>query len=196
MKRKLLFSCEKEGQIFCSAICWHLPPLTRHTENWFCFKVAAPSAACQSVADMRDLWMKPESMRSVCCTVASACLWTLGTLENIKWKHHNRSSGICADLNKRKIRGKKEKNIYLQLLHVVVLLQHSTYGNKHVFAIKWPSFVEHERNARIWIYHTATREPYVSSDFRRPFWTHGDVDQAIVWYAQAARHKWWPESTY
>lgn len=85
MKRKLLFSCEKEGQIFCTAICRHLPPLTRHTENWFCFKVAAPSAACQSVADMRDLWMKPESMRSV-----SAALLHLPACERqTGWKTSN-----------------------------------------------------------------------------------------------------------
>lgn len=85
MKWKLLFSCEKEGQIFCTAICWHLPPLTRHTENWFCFKVAAPSAACQSVADMRDLWMKPESMRSV-----SAALLHLPVCERkARWKTSN-----------------------------------------------------------------------------------------------------------
>lgn len=85
MKRKLLFSCEKQGQIFCTSICRHLPPLTRHAENWFCFKVAAPSAACQSVADMRDLWMKPESMRSV-----SAALLHLPACEHwARWKSSN-----------------------------------------------------------------------------------------------------------
>lgn len=175
MKRKLLFSCEKEGLIFCTAICRHLPPLTRHTENWFCFKVAAPSPACQSVADMSDLWMKPESMKSVSSLHCRVCLPV-----NVRHagKHQMKTSQqVMWDMRwfewkKKKSRAEKDYIFTVTTAHCSVV---TALHLQHVFAIKWPCSVEHKRNARIWIYHMATREPYVSFEFRRPFWTNRGV---------------------
>lgn len=121
-------------------------------------------------------WSRSQWCLSHRCTVASACLWMLGMLENIKWKHHNRSCGIYADLNERKKKKKPraEKGYILTVTtaHCSVV---TAFLLQHVFAIKWPCSVEHKRNVQIWIYHMATREPYVSFDFRRPFWTNGGV---------------------
>lgn len=162
MKWKLLFSCEKEGHIFCTGICRHLPPLTRRTEDWFVLRLPPPP-----LSPPVSLWMIwaihewNQSLRSVSPLHCCMCL-----SESIRHAagHQMRTSqqvigGYVLIWIRENLGPEKDEEIYLNSKCYILSKQQ---------AIKWPHFAQRGRNAQIWIYCVATQEPYIPCGFRCP----------------------------
>lgn len=139
MKRKLLFSCEKrKGRSFVllSADISHPWQVTQRIGFVLRLQPLLPPPSllpsCQSAADMRDLWMKPESMRSV------ASAW-LSVSIGAGWKTSSEHI-TTGHLGYGLIRIKEQKtrtNVYLLQSSCFTLLLVYTHGNKHVLDFRW-----------------------------------------------------------